>query len=57
MILGGLYMLLNILMYIHKRKLNRLIEKDADYNSILKESIILDEYILRKFKECNRINP
>lgn len=42
-------MILKILIIIHKIKLFYLIEYDADYEKILKESIILDKYIIPIF--------
>lgn len=42
-------MLLTILIIIHKIKLFYLIEHDADYDKILKESIILDKYLAPLF--------
>ncbi len=38
-------MILIIMIIIHKIKLYYLIEHNADYNKILKESIILDKYL------------
>lgn len=40
--------MLDILLNYHKRKLERLIDSNADYNKILKQSIILDKYIAKK---------
>ena len=42
-------MLLTILIIIHKIKLYYLIEYDAEYDKILKESIILDKYLAPLF--------
>ena len=42
-------MLLTIFIIIHKIKLFYLIEYDADYDKILKESIILDKYLAPLF--------
>lgn len=42
-------MLLTILIIIHKIKLYYLIEYDAEYDKILKESIILDKYLTPLF--------
>ena len=42
-------MLLKFLIIIHKIKLFYLIEYDADYNKILKESIILDKCMMPFF--------
>lgn len=42
-------MLLKFLIIIHKIKLFYLIEYDADYDKILKESIILDKYLAPLF--------
>lgn len=44
-------MLLNLLILIHKIKLFYLIEYDAEYNKILKESRILDKYIIKLFRK------
>lgn len=45
--------MLNILLYYHKRKLAKLIESDASYEKILKQSIILDKYINEKMRVLN----
>ena len=42
-------MLLTILIIIHKIKLYYLIEYDADYDKILKESKVLDKYLAPLF--------
>lgn len=42
-------MLLKFLIIIHKIKLFYLIEYDADYDKILKESKILDKYLAPLF--------
>lgn len=42
-------MLLNLLILIHKIKLFYLIEYDADYDKILKESKVLDKYLASLF--------
>ena len=44
-------MLLKFLIIIHKIKLFYLIEYDAEYNKILKESRILDKYIIKIFRK------
>ena len=44
-------MLLKILIIVHKIKLFYLIEYDAEYNKILKESRILDKYIIKLFRK------
>ncbi len=44
-------MILKILIIIHKIKLFYLIEHDASYEKILKESRILDKYIIKIFKK------
>ena len=44
-------MLLNLLILIHKIKLFFLIEYDAEYDKILKESRILDKYIIKLFRK------
>ena len=36
---------------VEKEKLNRLIEENADYKLILKQSQKLDEYIFKKMQE------
>lgn len=41
---------LNLLIIKHKAKLNKLIEKNAPYEMILKESQCLDKYILKLMK-------
>ncbi len=43
--------MLDIIIQYHKRVLNEMIEKDVDYEQILKESQFLDYYIVRKMKE------
>ena len=51
-------MLLKFLIIIHKIKLFYLIEYDADYDKILKESIKLDKIMISLFtrQTQNRIN-
>lgn len=44
-------MILIIMIIIHKIKLFYLIEYDAEYNKILKESRILDKYIIKLFRK------
>lgn len=44
-------MLLMFMIIIHKIKLFYLIEYDAEYNKILKESRILDKYIIKLFRK------
>lgn len=44
---------INLLIIKHRAKLEKLIENDAPYNAILKESQILDKYILIYMKEQN----
>lgn len=44
-------MLLNLLILIHKIKLFYLIQYDAEYDKILKESRILDKYIIKIFRK------
>lgn len=39
--------------HIHKAKLNNLIETGAPYSEILKESQLLDEYIVIAMKQMN----
>ncbi len=43
--------MLDIIIEYHKRVLSKMIEENVDYNEILKESQLLDEYIVRKMKE------
>lgn len=43
--------MLDLLLNYHKRKLAKLIENDASYERILKQSQILDKYINIKMKE------
>ncbi len=43
--------MLNIIIDYHKRILNIMLEENASYEDILKQSQILDEYINRKMKE------
>ena len=43
--------MLDIIINYHKRVLNKIIEENASYEDILKESKILDEYVMRKMKE------
>lgn len=44
-------MILNVIIKYHKRKLNKMIEKNVDYNLILQESRILDKYIIKIFRK------
>ena len=44
-------MLLKFLIIIHKIKLFYLIQYDAEYDKILKESRILDKYIIKLFRK------
>lgn len=43
--------MLDIIIQYHKRKLENMIEEHIDYEKIVKESQILDEYINEKMKE------
>lgn len=43
--------MLDIIIEYHKRVLNEMIEENTSYEDILKESKILDEYVMRKIKE------
>lgn len=43
--------MLDLLLNYHKRKLEKLITNDAEYDKILKQSQILDKYINIKMKE------
>ncbi len=43
--------MINLLLYIHRRKLEKMIEKGEDYNKILRQSQILDKYINKKMKK------
>lgn len=40
-----------ILLQIHKRKLERMITKDKEYNKILQQSQVLDKYINKEMKK------
>ncbi len=42
--------MLDIIIEYHKRVLSEMIEENADYEDILRESKTLDEYIVRKLK-------
>ena len=37
----------------HRKKLENLIEDGASYEEILKQSQVLDEYIIKEMKKCN----
>ena len=43
--------MINLLLYIHRRKLERMIEKEESYDKIVRQSQILDKYINRKMKK------
>lgn len=43
-------MILKLLIKYHRRKLNKLIDKNVSYKYILKESKILDKYIVQLYK-------
>lgn len=43
--------MLDIIIDYHRRKLEQMIEENIDYEIILKQSQILDEYINRKIEE------
>ena len=43
--------MLDIIIEYHKRVLSKMIEENVDYKEILKESQLLDKYIIRKMKE------
>ncbi len=43
--------MLDIIIEYHKRVLSEMIKENANYKDILKESKILDEYVMRKMKE------
>lgn len=43
--------MLDIIIGYHKRVLNNMLEENADYEDIVKESQILDDYINEKIKE------
>lgn len=45
--------MLDLLLNYHKRKLAKLINNNASYEKILKESIILDKYINEKMGVIN----
>jgi len=46
--------LLNILIYVQKKKLDLLILLEVDYSKILKQSQKLDVLIVKKFKLINK---
>lgn len=43
--------MLDIIIEYHKRVLSKMIEENVDYKEILKESQLLDKYIIRKMRE------
>lgn len=43
--------MLDIIINYHKRKLESMLEENANYEEILRESQLLDEYIIRKMGE------
>lgn len=43
--------MLDIIIDYHKGVLNNMLEENADYEEIVKESQLLDNYIVRKMKE------
>lgn len=43
--------MLDIIIEYHKKILIEMIKENANYKDILKESEILDEYVMRKMKE------
>ena len=45
--------MLDLLLGYHKRKLAKLIENNASYEKILKESMTLDKYINQKMRAIN----
>lgn len=45
--------MLDLLLNYHKRKLEKLINNNADYEKILKESQTLDKYINIKMRAIN----
>lgn len=44
-------MVLNLLIIFNKKILNKMIEKNEDYNKILRQSQKLDKYITKKQKK------
>ena len=46
--MGAIRMLLDLLIMIHKKKLNKMIEQNQDYECILRQSQKLDTYITEK---------
>ena len=44
-------MLNSILLQIHRRKLQKMITKDEEYNKILQQSQVLDKYINKEMKK------
>lgn len=43
--------MLDIIINYHKRKLEKMLDKNVDYDKIIKQSQILDKYINKKMKE------
>lgn len=43
--------MLDIIISYHKRKLEKMLDKNVDYDKIIKQSQILDKYINKKMKE------
>ena len=48
-----MYTLLNILIYVNRRKLERMISSNLDSAKILKQSQKLDVLVVKKFKKMN----
>ena len=43
--------MMNLLLYIHRKRLEKMIENGEDYNKILRQSQILDKYVNKKMKK------
>ncbi len=43
--------MLDIIINYHKRKLESMLEENVDYEDIVKQSQLLDKYIIRKMRE------
>lgn len=52
---GIMNIILNFMIYYNKNKLNKLIEKQAPYALILKQSQKLDKIILKGMKKMNKL--
>lgn len=52
---GIMNIILNFMIYYNKNKLNKLIEEQAPYALILKQSQKLDKIILKGMKKMNKL--